>query len=89
MFTSTFIPSFLKSLSETLGSAIFYRVERNPMTRSRIIFRPLYYKYFDSFEDVFDYPMEDPAASIPDYKFVPTEKKGLKQRLNDIYEKLK
>lgn len=83
-----FVPTAFQSVRETLGAAIFHRIEKNPMTRSRIIFRPKYYPYFDSYEDVFDYPMEDPAAVYPDYEFVPTEKKRFKQYLNDTFEKL-
>lgn len=83
-----FLPSALSSIWETLSSAIFHRIEKQPMIRSRIIYRPKYYPFFDSYEDIFDYPQEDPALVHPDYKFVPTEKKGIKEQLQEIGFKL-
>lgn len=33
-----------------------YRLAKFPFTRSHFIFRPLYYKYFDSYVDDYNYP---------------------------------
>lgn len=44
-----------------------HRLSKLPFDKSRIIFRPKWYQYFDSYEDDFDYPMEDPfLTSIKD-----------------------
>lgn len=84
-----YLPTLFQSVKETLGSAIFHRIEANPMRRSRIIYRPKLYPYFDSYEDVFDYPMEDPAKDIPDYVFVPTPKQERKRLINLGFKKKK
>lgn len=40
-----------------------YRQAKNPFMRSQWIIRRFWYKYFDSYVDDFDYPMEDPMES--------------------------
>jgi hypothetical protein len=41
-----------------------HRMSKLPFYKSFIIWRPKWYKYFDSYEDDFDYPMEDPMLTI-------------------------
>lgn len=41
-----------------------HRFAKLPFYKSFIIFRPKWYKYFDSYEDDFDYPMEDPMFTV-------------------------
>ena len=43
-----------------------HRMALLPCIRSMIIYRPLYYKYFDSFNDEFIYSMPDPNPDSPE-----------------------
>ena len=52
------IPYFIELLISALNKKV--RTAKFPFVRSRWVYRKKWYKYFDSFVDDFDYPMEDP-----------------------------
>lgn len=52
------IPYLIELLISALNKKV--RTAKFPFVRSRWVYRKKWYKYFDSFVDDFDYPMEDP-----------------------------
>ena len=52
------IPYFIELLISVLSKKV--RTAKFPFVRSRWVYRKKWYKYFDSFVDDFEYPMEDP-----------------------------
>lgn len=70
-----------------------HRLSKFPFLKSRIIIRRFWYKYFDSYEDVFDYPMEDPFLNYlrdmkdsEDYFIKEMRKKYLPEGIDDDEE---
>lgn len=58
------LPFFLYLLELLFCMKKKWRKNKFPFLRSRFIFRPAWYKYFDSFVDDFDYPMIAPDVQM-------------------------